>query len=1213
MSKLRKKLIGILAVLFCALLVLSAAFLIPKPKTAKASPLSNVIVLGDNGNFSAKALRKLYGNILSGKTTYENLSNSLDTAKGTVLKKYSEMTPTTVELGGLEWNVVAASKNQNGEVVVTLWLATTPYTEYFSDPNFDDNDASTYSPCEYGMSLVRSTLVGGDYATSLTGGTKTGTQNGIWTKFLGYYGNYIDNPYQVCGTTGYQATEKAKDPASNINVATTLGNYYLANEAYNKLDDTVNIGHWYNDIAAKAQECINYGQWQTDKLWLPSIAETGFNAANTGLWNITNNDVRINGLVTTDPSLNCTWTRSACISAGVSMDVITADSTTFYNNDTYKYLNAVRPAFHLNLAKAEKGVAFDAVEVTGEQNGTPVANTEDNHTFSRKYDGTKVEVKLLESDKLDVSVPYVGNNEAQTEAKFVSGVFSATKPKTDDDETYIIKVAPKTGYYWDDNDGTEDRYYKIAIKAEGIDVSLENPYEILSDESLIQDITAASKSTALTNVNFKFFYKKGDTSSTTAPPATDPDWEETDDTDSNYQATESGSYRVWYKVEAPYHKTVIDYYDVTVSADDLTISLKSGTNGAITGRGAQYAKDEALNLTDADWLKTEFKNAVTVKNFDGSTYSELDWDNLEVVLFKYNGNIKKYDNLLTVHDDDHRYYNVGMYQFDLKYKDGANVAHKFKWDKDGNNKEIHPTFEVTKRAITVNIVPATDGGTLSHVYGDSRAQMKYDFTPEVFGEDSDSDIGLTSTIRIQDTAHSPLNSSTPAGEYKIEGVVDEDSNYSVTFDVDYKVEKCTVALKVADETVEYGKSFDGYKFKEPTLGGSLVNGEKLSDVVKTKTYTLKTQGANAKDVDFSSSLSRGVYDLFGEFTADNYVFEVEKGTLTVTKANFDMSGVKVENVNILFDGDPHEMTYKGQLPSNEITVSYRYVNMTDGSESTEPPAEVGLYLVYVSFTHSNDNYNEISDRAAYLRVVSLTEDLNQDFPDLPSEEDIAAAKALAEKKAEAKKALDEEAQKKKDAIDADTNLSAEEKKAAKDEIDKELKEGNAAIDKAKDKDGVDKAYDDGKKEIDDTAELATSKGAAKSELDKAAQAKKEAIDNNPDLTDEEKAAAKAEVDRELEDGKKAIDGATDVNSVQSTESTTKTNIENIKAEHKGSFPWWILAVIAGAIVLVTVIIIVVVKKRNSDDDDGGYDDYYDDEYDYDEEEESDDGDEAYGY
>ena len=1219
MSKLRKKLITVLAVLFCALLCLSTALIIPKTKTAEADSLSTVVDLGDNGKFSAAGLRKLYENIF-GVTTYKKLKDKLDNLsedKGTPLIKHSDMTATTVKLGSrsggnsLVWNVVAVSKNQQGDVIATLWLAESFYKANFS--SFTNEEISTYASSEYSMSYIRSTLMGGNYAKDTTT-SDIGTQNDTWETFVGKYCNFIDTPKNVCGTTGYQAIQEAPIYAPGIY------DYLCPNDAYVSIKkDQYGKLNW-GDKGNKVQKLGDYGNWQNDCLWLPSSSETGYIVNNNnyaGIWGIDNNTVRKNSTVNIE-----SWLRSGnCDSFGTAF-FLKSDGNLSAGYTTVSY--GVRPAFHLNLAKAANGVAFDAVDVTNEQNGTQVTNTETNHTFTRVYDGNEVKVTLADYNNLNIEndKPYVGTNDySQTEAKYdkTSGEFTATKPKADDDETYIIKVTPKTDptdgkqYVWDDTDTTGDRYYKITIKAVEIDVSLENPYEILSDESLIQDIEAASKSTALTNVNFTISYKKGDTSSTTKPAVTDPDWKKTDSADSDYQATESGSYRIWYKVEAPYHKTVIDYYDVTVSADELTISLKDGTSGAITGSGAQYAKDEALDLTDAEWLKNQFKAAVTVKNSDGSTYNDLDWDNLEVVLFKYNGNIKKYDNLLTVHDDDHQYYNVGTYYLDLKYKDGANVAHKFKCDKDSSNKEIHPTFEVTKRAITVDIVPVAADGTLSHVYGDSRAQLKYEFTPLVFGEDSDSDIGLTSTIRIQDDAHSPLNSSTSAGKYKIEGVVDEDSNYSVTFDVDYEVKKRTVALKVADESVEYGTSFDGYKFKEPTLVGTLANGEKLSDVIKTKTYTLKSQGAGGANVDFSSSLSRGTYDLIGEFTADNYIFEAEKGTLTITKANFDMTGVKVENVNILFDGDPHEMTYTGQLPSNEIAVSYRYVNMEDGSVSTDPPVEIGLYLVYASFTHSNDNYNDIADRAAYLRIVASSDGLTQGFPELPTEEEIAAAANMAKKKADAKEELEKEAQAKKDAVDADVNLSAEEKKAAKDEIDKELKEGNAAIDKAKDADGISKAYDEGKKEIEDTADLAQSKGAAKSELDKAAQAKKDAIDNNPELTDEEKAAAKAEVDKELEEGKKAIDGANSIDGVQSAESSTKTNIENIKAEHKGSFPWWILAIIAGALVLVTVLIIVIVKRRNSEDDDGGYDDFYDDEYDYDEEEIDDDGDEAYGY
>ena len=291
----------------------------------------------------------------------------------------------------------------------------------------------------------------------------------------------------------------------------------------------------------------------------------------------------------------------------------------------------------------------------------------------------------------------------------------------------------------------------------------------------------------------------------------------------------------------------------------------------------------------------------------------------------------------------------------------------------------------------------------------------------------------------------------------------------------------------------------------------------------------------------------------------------------------------------------------------------KFVTYTVKKANGEPVTEAEFYA------HPDDEYIvEVSVGEEHGENVKIeyAGGVNPQFRFIGSSTDEGDALELENAKNSAKEELEKEAKAKKDAVDADVNLTPEEKKAAKDAIDKELEEGKAEIDKATDLDGVSKALDDGKKEIDDTADLVQKKGAAKSELDKAAQAKKDAIDNDPNLTDEEKAAAKAEVDKELEEGKKAIDGATDVNSVQSAESSTKTNIENIKPEHVGgSFPWWILAVIAGALVLVTVIIIVIVKRRNSDDDDGGYDDFYDDEYDYDEEEEieDDDGDEAFGF
>ena len=1229
MSKLRRKFITVLAVLFCALLCLSTALLIPKHKNAGASSLSNVLELGDNGNFSAKALRTLYGYIYSGSTTYGQLSDKLGAAKGTVLRKYSQMsTKTTVKLGGYEWNVVAASKNQNGEVIATLWLSTGPYTSLFADAAFQDiTTASDFAPGEYGMSLVRSTLVkDARYATSLTQDTNSDNSryNEFWATFVTNYGDYIDTPYAVCGDDGYQATQKATALQAHTS---SLGNFYLPNDSYKKLDNSVAVGHWMDAESAKVQECTYYGQWQDDKLWLPSITETGFSATCTGLWDINNNTVRANGLVSTDPSLNCTWTRSGCCSGASVMDVITADGSSFWNNTSWKMINVVRPAIHLNLSKAANGVSYEAVTVTNEQNGTDVLNTETEHTFSRKYDGNEVKVTLADHDNLEIEngKPYAGDNDySQTEASYDStdGVFKATKPKKDADETYVIKVTPINDHMWDDDDSTDPRYYKIKITLATINTAQWGNPEVSNGESLLQETNKITSSTSRTGITYKekYYIVKPEESPSTPQPSDwvtnggwNVDWEdrdETSETNSYFKASKKGEYVVYYEITADFHETKRGSYKVTVTGTDtMELTIK----GDIPNE--TFGDTKAADLKSS--LITNLGNYVTfTQKSNNKTYSGQDLVDLLGLLE------------LVVLDDSgtevelaagRNYYNAGTYSLHVKYNSTVTDANKtfaFKWKDDEK-----PTLTIDKREFVVGIV-AAEGKSLSHVYGsfDSTA-LEYEIDKDALPDGEKEDYlliekGTFKIVKEDGTLGDTLNNRTPANSagtnYKIKGVASENGNYDIIFnEVSYTVTKRALTVKVADEEAEYGTDYSSYNFGDMTkVDGSPASFDTLSNLTKNAKYYLLM---NDSEVELSSTLGIGEYVLCAKITSDNYTITVESGKLHITEANFNMDGVKLENKGYIYDSKPHEAKISGELPSEEITVSYRYVNYDTGEELEGAPTEVGLYLVYATFSHNNPNYNPIAGKAAYIRIAYSEAELNEPYPPLPTDAELAAAADLAKKKTEAKKTLDEEAQKKKDEIDADVNLSAEEKKAAKDEIDKELKDGNAAIDKAKDKDGVDKAYDDGKKEIEDTTELAKKKGAAKSELDKAAQAKKDAIDADPELTDEEKAAAKAEVDKELEEGKKAIDGATDINSVQSAESSTKTNIENIKAEHKGSFPWWILAIIAGAILLVTVLIIVIVKRRNADDDDGGYDDFYDDEYDYEEEEVEDDGDEAFGY
>ncbi|NYS49890.1 DUF1542 domain-containing protein, partial [Streptococcus danieliae] len=122
---------------------------------------------------------------------------------------------------------------------------------------------------------------------------------------------------------------------------------------------------------------------------------------------------------------------------------------------------------------------------------------------------------------------------------------------------------------------------------------------------------------------------------------------------------------------------------------------------------------------------------------------------------------------------------------------------------------------------------------------------------------------------------------------------------------------------------------------------------------------------------------------------------------------------------------------------------------------------------------------------------------------------ITAVNPEAVAKPAAKEAIDKAATDKKAAIDANNDLTQEEKDAAKATVDAEASKAKDAVDAATDQAGVDAAKDSGTNAITAINPEAVAKPAAKEAIDKAAADKKAAIDARDDLTTEEKAAAKA--------------------------------------------------------------------------------------------------------
>ena len=150
-----------------------------------------------------------------------------------------------------------------------------------------------------------------------------------------------------------------------------------------------------------------------------------------------------------------------------------------------------------------------------------------------------------------------------------------------------------------------------------------------------------------------------------------------------------------------------------------------------------------------------------------------------------------------------------------------------------------------------------------------------------------------------------------------------------------------------------------------------------------------------------------------------------------------------------------------------------------------------------------------------------------------------------QKKTDAKNAVDEALKAKNDAIDARTDLTAEEKTAAKADAKAKADAAKTAIDNATTNDAVTQAKNDGATSVDSVNPTAQAKPAAKKAIDDALKAKNDAIDANNDLTDEEKTAAKADAKAKAAAAKQAIDNATTNAGVDQAKANGTTEVKAV--------------------------------------------------------------------
>ena len=180
---------------------------------------------------------------------------------------------------------------------------------------------------------------------------------------------------------------------------------------------------------------------------------------------------------------------------------------------------------------------------------------------------------------------------------------------------------------------------------------------------------------------------------------------------------------------------------------------------------------------------------------------------------------------------------------------------------------------------------------------------------------------------------------TNAGEYTVSGygLNGEKQFFSVEFDITVaKADYDMSGITFADDSVPYNG-------EEQSLA---ISGDLPAGV--TVTY------------DGNGNTNVGEYTVTAKFAVSDANYnEIDDMTakLTITKATYDMSGIKFEDDSVPYNGEEQSLIVSGTLPAG-VTVTY------DGNGKVN----AGEYTVTASFAGDYDNYNAIADKTATLTI-----------------------------------------------------------------------------------------------------------------------------------------------------------------------------------------------------------------------------------------------------
>ena len=114
----------------------------------------------------------------------------------------------------------------------------------------------------------------------------------------------------------------------------------------------------------------------------------------------------------------------------------------------------------------------------------------------------------------------------------------------------------------------------------------------------------------------------------------------------------------------------------------------------------------------------------------------------------------------------------------------------------------------------------------------------------------------------------------------------------------------------------------------------------------------------------NSFVNAGTYKVTAVVSCEGYVTETLSTTVTIERAKYDMSGVKFEDKEVVYDGNAHSLVISGTLPQGVSAPKY-----TINDKTTSSAIDVGEYTVKATFANNNPNYEPIPPMEAKLKIT----------------------------------------------------------------------------------------------------------------------------------------------------------------------------------------------------------------------------------------------------